>query len=91
VIGRYWLARDAAGQRRIDKRNDLVRAEIELALDSDGTQVIPILVDDARMPPSHELPLSVRSLLGMQAHELDPARWDADVEQLAGLLERVSR
>src|SRR4051812_38879350 len=33
VIGRNWLSvRDASGRRRLDDENDLVRAEIELAL-----------------------------------------------------------
>jgi molecular chaperone DnaK len=89
VIGRHWLAPDADGNQRIHRRTDLVRTEIEVALDTEGTQVIPTLVDEARMPKAHELPLSVRSLLAQQACELDPARWDSDLEQLVQLLERV--
>jgi hypothetical protein len=88
VIGPQWLTvADKTGQPRIQKRTDLVRAEIELALDTDATQIIPVLVDDAEMP--EKLPLSIRSLLGMQAYPI--SHWDSDLERLARYLRAAAR
>src|SRR5262245_32927061 len=56
IIGKGWLdARDDAGVRRLDKPDDFVRIEIESALKQDKL-VIPVLVQDARMPRAEELP-----------------------------------
>jgi molecular chaperone DnaK len=87
VIGPRWLTvTDDAGRPRIQKRTDLVRGEIELALETDGTQVMPILVDEAEMP--EQLPLAIRSLLGMQAYKI--SQWESDLERLARFLERAA-
>jgi molecular chaperone DnaK len=87
VIGPQWLTlADNAGRPRIQKRTDLVRAEIELALETDSTQVIPILVDEAEMP--QQMPLGIRSLLGMQAYKI--SQWESDLERLARFLERAA-
>ena len=51
LIGHQWLAA-AAGP------NDFVRVEIESAL-TRGVQVIPVLIDGARMPAAAELPPSL--------------------------------
>jgi hypothetical protein len=88
VIGPQWLTiADKTGQPRIQKRTDLVRAEIELALETDSTQVIPILVDEAEMPQN--VPLGIRSLLGMQAYAI--SQWESDVERLARFLRAAAR
>ncbi len=88
VIGPRWLTvADDAGRPRLQKRTDLVRAEIELALDTDSTQIIPVLVDDAEMP--EKLPLSIRSLLGMQAYAI--SQWESDVERLVRFLRAAAR
>jgi molecular chaperone DnaK len=87
VIGPTWLTvTDNAGRPRIQKRADLVREEIELALETDSIQVIPILVDDAEMP--EKLPLGIRSLRGMQAYTI--SQWESDLERLARFLERAA-
>jgi TIR domain len=50
VIGDRWLtAKDSYGSRRLDDPDDLVRVEIEAALQRE-IRVIPIIVDDAHMP-----------------------------------------
>jgi hypothetical protein len=88
VIGPRWLTVvDDAGRPRIQKRTDLVRAEIELALETDSTQVIPILVDEAEMPQN--VPLGIRSLLGMQAYTI--SQWESDVERLVRFLRAAAR
>ena len=46
---------DEHGRRRLDDPHDLIRLEIEAAL-TRNLRVIPILVDEARMPTAEELP-----------------------------------
>lgn len=61
VIGPRWLdIRDERG-RRLDDPADLVRRELEAALQR-GIPVIPALVQGARMPGGAELPPSLRAL-----------------------------
>ena len=92
IIGPRWLdARDREGERRIDKPDDWVRLEIERALARDGVEVIPVLVDGARLPPREELPESLLALRRRNAFELSDRRWDYDVAQLGQHLDRVLR
>jgi TIR domain len=95
IIGPGWLdARDREGERRIDKPDDWVRLEIERALARDGVEVIPVLVDGARLPPREELPESLLALRRRNAFELSDRRWDYDVgvlgQHLDGLLRGTS-
>jgi hypothetical protein len=60
LIGRDWLTLDErTGQPRLHEDNDFVAIEIKAALDR-GIYVIPVLVDQAKMPTSTELPNSLR-------------------------------
>ena len=62
VIGSHWLqATDDSGQPRLDDPNDIVRIEIEMALNR-NVRLIPVLVDEATMPKKHELPDTLRPL-----------------------------
>src|SRR4029450_6027568 len=57
LIGPQWLTvTDANGGRRIADTQDFVRIEVETALNRDDVRVIPILVDNAKMPSPQELP-----------------------------------
>jgi TIR domain len=92
IIGPRWLdARDREGERRIDDPQDWVRLEIERALARDGVEVIPVLVDGARLPPREELPPSLLGLRRRNAFELSDSRWDYDIEQLGKHLDRLLR
>jgi hypothetical protein len=92
IIGPSWLdARDREGERRIDNPDDWVRLEIERALARDGVEVIPVLVDGARLPPREELPESLLALRRRNAFELSDRRWDYDVAQLGQHLDGVLR
>src|SRR5512132_2802584 len=92
IIGPGWLdARDRDGVRRLDDPQDWVRLEIERALARDGVEVIPVLVDGARLPPREELPESLLALRRRNAFELSDRRWDYDVEELGKHLDRLLR
>jgi TIR domain len=89
LIGEEWLTvTDAQGNRRIDDPADVHRLEIEAALDR-GVRLIPVLVQDARMPTADELPDPLKTLVRRQAVELSDERWDYDVSRLVAVLERV--
>lgn len=82
IIGREWLdSRNAGGGRRLEEAGDFVRQEIAAALRR-GLVVIPVLVEQARMPAAAELPAELRELAGRNAFALRDERWDGDVEQL---------
>ncbi|HEX5900831.1 MAG TPA: toll/interleukin-1 receptor domain-containing protein [Solirubrobacteraceae bacterium] len=92
IIGPGWLdARDRDGERRLDDPQDWVRLEIERALARDGVEVIPVLVDGARLPPREELPESLLALRRRNAFELSDRRWDYDVEELGKHLDGLLR
>jgi hypothetical protein len=87
VIGPEWLSAAHAGQRRLDNARDFVRLEIAGALQRD-VRVLPVLVDGASMPAGENLPADLQGLTRRQAVELRDARWDDDIDQLIGGLER---
>ena len=87
VIGRQWLAiNDAAGARRLDHPQDFVRLEISIALQR-RLLVIPVLVEQAAMPPTEALPADIQVLARLNAHPVQHAHFRADVEQLCAALE----
>ncbi len=89
LIGRRWLnAKDADGNRRLDRPEDFVRLEIESALKR-KIRVIPALVSGATMPSSTDLPESLKSLARRQGLEIDHASFDDDVARLIKTLERI--
>ena len=78
LIGPDWLTMtDASGQRRLDNPEDFVRLEIETALER-KIRVIPILVDNARMPRADELPPSLAPLVRQQAIEINTLTFDTE-------------
>jgi len=89
VIGRGWLdMKDSQGRRRLDDPRDFIRLETATALDR-HIRVIPVLVEGAAMPAEESLPEVLRSLARRQAVDLRDSRWDADIENLMQVLERV--
>lgn len=89
IIGPKWLnCTDQAGHRRLDNSNDFIRLEISGALTRE-VRVIPVLVEGAAMPGTQDLPADLEALTHRQALELRDARWDADMEELIVVCERV--
>jgi hypothetical protein len=94
VIARDWLdTKDQAGLRRLDEPGDVVRRELTLAFELQKT-VIPILIDDARTPPSECLPEGLRGLGGPIQHLVlssQQTRYDVAVRDLIGLIRKELR
>jgi hypothetical protein len=89
IIGPRWLsATDTSGTRRLDNPDDIVRIEIEMALQRD-VRIIPLLVGGASMPSSADLPPPLAKLARRNAHELSESRWDYDVQKLAQSLATI--
>ena len=60
VIGSDWVtATDEQGNPRLDQEQDWVRLEVEVALRR-KIPLIPLLVDNSKMPSQNELPESIR-------------------------------
>ncbi|MBR1279330.1 toll/interleukin-1 receptor domain-containing protein [Bradyrhizobium sp. AUGA SZCCT0283] len=82
VIGPNWLdAKDESGVRRLDNPDDFVTIEIAAALARD-IRVIPVLVDNARMPRADKLPEAIRPLVRRNAVELRNTQFRRDAETL---------
>ena len=89
LIGDRWLdSTDRKGRRKLDDSNDLVRLEIQAALER-NIRVIPVLVDGVAMPTAEELPPSLAGLARRHAFELSYSRFRDDARRLVGLLDRL--
>jgi formylglycine-generating enzyme required for sulfatase activity len=72
IIGAKWAWKTKT-QRRLDDPRDFVRIELESALNR-NLPVIPVLIDDARMPGEADLPPSLARLAFRNAIKLDQGR-----------------
>jgi Trypsin/TIR domain len=82
VIGPNWLeAKDESGARRFDNPNDFVTIEIAAALARD-IRVIPVLIDNARMPNADKLPDPIKPLVRRNAVEVRNSQFGRDAETL---------
>jgi hypothetical protein len=91
LIGPQWTTcTDAQGARRLHSENDLVRQEIETAIDC-GVPLIPVPVLKAPMPRAEELPESIRSLVEREAHDVRPdPDFHNDMDRLIARLEPLT-
>lgn len=80
LIGPSWLTvRGPGGTRRLIEKGDYVRIEIETALEA-GVEIIPLLIDGAKMPSRRQLPESIAELHGSHAYELP---WAVGIARLS--------
>lgn len=93
LMGPQWLPimQSLAQRSLVETVDDVARQEIENALTNRADmELVPVLVDDATMPPAHELPRSLRALSDRQAEQLRQTSYDEDVERLIGRLEQIA-
>ena len=86
VIGPKWLeSTDKDYRRRLDNPNDWVRLEVEWALKR-KISVIPLLINNTRMPQADTLPRSLKALTSRHAARLGHSLWlnRRDVARLVG-------
>lgn len=88
LIGRRWLVAEREGKRRLDDPSDYVRLEIAAALER-HTLVVPILMEDTRMPSREELPDSLAELADRNALRLTDDTWNDGVNRLVEAVEKV--
>jgi hypothetical protein len=82
LIGKNWLTiTDEQKRLRLGGQDDFVGVEVVAALKR-NVQVIPVLVDGAKMPLQRELPESLQALSRLQAIEISDARFTRDVGDL---------
>jgi len=89
VIGPHWLsATGRDGRRRLDDPDDLVRLEVQAALDR-NVRVIPVLVGDTEMPQRGELPESLGGLVLRNGLTVRHRNFGHDVAPLVEAIERM--
>ena len=89
LIGRSWLVSSPGAEAAPQETGDFVHEEIAAALRRD-VPVIPVLLDDAAMPASSQLPPDIQALADRNAFVLHSSRWQRDVDRLAAALGSVT-
>ena len=98
VIGPKWLSvTDSSGNLRLNDPRDFVRIEVAVALQR-GIPVIPLLVMNAKMPTSEDLPEAIRDLAYRNGIEIrrdpdfkgDVARLNKSLDEWIGAPEQQS-
>ncbi|MGH8939824.1 MAG: toll/interleukin-1 receptor domain-containing protein, partial [Actinomycetes bacterium] len=89
VIGPGWAAAtDERNRRRLDDPDDLVRIEIEAALQR-GVRVIPVLTDGSVMPSRDQLPESLVPLARRHAMPVRHETFRTDATRLIDAIQRI--
>jgi hypothetical protein len=83
VIGPHWLSvtDPNTGARRLDDPTDFVRIEVASALKR-GIPVVPVVLDDTKIPSAEFLPDDLRALSRRNGERLEHESFDADVTRL---------
>lgn len=88
VIGRQWLRLLSDTKRSQKGEADWVCLEIATALEK-RIPVIPVLVDDADMPETRDLPEAIQRMTRRQAVPMRDDQWELDLARLIRILERA--
>lgn len=89
VIGPRWLGAGSDGNLRIQQIDDPVRIEVEAAVES-GAAVIPVLVEDARVPKREDLPDSLKGFESRNAAEIRTGKdFDHHVTSLIASMDAI--
>ncbi|MET0842114.1 MAG: toll/interleukin-1 receptor domain-containing protein [Methyloceanibacter sp.] len=88
LVGPRWAGGEGK-DAKITREADPVRVEIETALKQNIT-VLPVLLDEARMPEPSELPESIREFAYRNAAEVESGRdFDIHVDRLIKAVEQI--
>lgn len=88
IIGPSWLtSRDDSGRRRLDNPADYVRMEIEESLKR-TIRVLPITLNDVRLPLADELPDAIADLAHRQSRAFRSRHYEPDFEQILSVIDK---
>ncbi len=91
VIGPHWTGPGEVGKRRIDDPHDLVRLEVAHALER-NIRVIPLLIEDASMPRTDDLPDDLKTLGLRNALQVDSGvDFHHHMNRLCSAIERLAQ
>ncbi len=83
VIGDKWLTvTNEDGELRLNNENDFVHHEVATALADKEITVIPVLINDTRMPAESQLPPALKELASYQGVRISDDRIATDVQYL---------
>ncbi len=83
AIGRDWLRPADPTRDRVGATGDRdwVRIEVSLAL-AWSKEIVPVLLEDASMPPRSALPTDIAGVTDLLALRLRDSDWEADLDRL---------
>jgi|GEM_PF-600015 len=88
MIGETWVNAANEDGRRLEDPDDVVRFEVETALENRTTLVIPVLITGAEMPEERLLPQKMKALT---YHNAAPVRHDPDFNRdIEWLINQIS-
>jgi hypothetical protein len=91
IVGTQWLGAGESGHCRINDDTDLVRVEIETAL-QECVPVIPLVIGTAKMPDALQLPDSLKKFAFINAAPIDIGRdFHQDMERLFRVLDGAAK
>ena len=79
IIGPQWVSR--AGLDRLQTTGDVLRREVAWAL-SKGVSIVPVMIEDAAMPPRVRLPKPLERITELHGERLRSSSFDADWTRL---------
>jgi hypothetical protein len=89
VVGTQWLGPGKTGDARIFDETDPVRIEVQTAL-ANRVHLIPVLVNDAKMPEASELPESIREFAYRNALKMDSGQdFHPHIDRLIGAMDEI--
>lgn len=89
IIGKsFTQSLDEKGQNRLFVSGDYVRTEIEYALKKEK-YIIPVLMQDAKMPTQEELPVSLHPLATKNAFFFSDFRWKDNLRSFLRFISNI--
>lgn len=86
LIDSDWLDVKKGRKRRLDIEDDPVRMEIETAI-AHKLELIPVLIEDAKLPRHSDLPESLRPIRKCHTAELTAVNDETDIKRLIDAIE----
>lgn len=90
IIGPGWRGKRFLRKARIFDSADWTRREIETAIKT-GTHILPVLVNNGKMPSKNDLPESLHQFADLNAISLTDERWEQDIEDVYAEAEHLAQ